>query len=114
MGKKRMRDEKCLCASFQAAFQILGRKWNGMIIQSLLVSGPLRFGELALKIPDCSDRVLTARLKDLQEDEIVARKTSSDSALIFYDLTQKGQDLRPVMEATHAWADKWCHGDDEA
>ncbi|USS85262.1 helix-turn-helix transcriptional regulator [Fructilactobacillus myrtifloralis] len=114
MGKKRMRDEACLCASFQEAFRILGRKWNGMIIQSLLVSGPLRFGELALKVADCSDRVLTARLKELQACGIVTRKTSADSALILYDLTPKGQDLRPVMEATHAWADKWCNQHDEA
>ncbi|SCB87817.1 hypothetical protein GA0061075_1058 [Weissella hellenica] len=39
--------ENKLCDKFVATFEILGRKWNGMIIETLLVNGPRRFKDLA-------------------------------------------------------------------
>lgn len=104
-------ETECLCSKFQEAFCILGKKWNGMIIESLLIGDSLRFGEIAKKIETCSDRVLTARLKELQKLKIVVRKTSPDSTLIKYELTEKGRGLAPIMTDVHKWADKWCDGD---
>ncbi|WP_429970983.1 winged helix-turn-helix transcriptional regulator [Fructilactobacillus sp. Tb1] len=111
-NKKIIKDDgECLCSKFEEAFSILGKKWNGVIIESLLIGGSLRFGEIANKIDGCSDRVLTARLKELREWDIIARKTSDESSLIKYELTEKGKDLQPIMTAVHGWADKWCDGD---
>ncbi|WP_413627238.1 helix-turn-helix domain-containing protein [Fructilactobacillus vespulae] len=106
-------ESDCLCSKFEEAFQILGKKWNGVIIESLLMGESLRFGEIATKIDGCSDRVLTARLKELRDWGIVVRKTSPDSALIKYELTEKGADLQPIMESIHTWADKWCEGNNK-
>ena len=46
-----------LCPKFEKSFSILGKKWNGLIIDVLLERGPQRFGELKEKIPMLSDRV---------------------------------------------------------
>ncbi|MCF6515133.1 transcriptional regulator [Lactobacillus sp. S2-2] len=97
-----------LCPNFQEAFKILGKKWNGLIIESLLLKGPLRFRELANEIDECSDRVLAERLKELDQEEIVTRKTFDDSALIIYELSDKGTELKPIMSGLHSWSDKWC------
>ncbi|MFB9770614.1 winged helix-turn-helix transcriptional regulator [Lactiplantibacillus modestisalitolerans] len=96
-----------LCPKFEKTFSILGKKWNGLIIDVLLEDGPQRFKNLARRVPKCSDRVLVVRLKELEANGIVSRETHADSALIEYRLTTKGQDLRQVMETVHSWSDKW-------
>lgn len=54
-----------------------------------------------------SDRVLCERLKELEDEQIVIRNTYEGSSRVDYSLTERGQELRPVMEAVHAWSDKW-------
>lgn len=104
-------DSFSLCPKFQQTFTILGKKWNGLIIDVLLEDGPQRFKNLVKSIDKCSDRVLVERLKELEQADIVKRVTSEDSSLIEYHLTQKGQELAPVMHEVHRWSNKWCHID---
>lgn len=100
-------DSLSLCPKFSQTFTILGKKWNGMIIEVLLQHGPSRFKDIAGTITKCSDRVLVERLKELENEGLVDRLTHSDSALIEYTLTQKGEALGPVMAAAHDWGDTW-------
>lgn len=67
-----------LCPKFEKTFEILGKKWNGLIIDVLIAEGPQRFVEIANKIPDVSDRVLVERLKELEEKEILERKVKCE------------------------------------
>ncbi|MTV81038.1 winged helix-turn-helix transcriptional regulator [Secundilactobacillus folii] len=97
-----------LCSKFEWTFSILGKKWNGLIIDVLLNLGPQRFKDIASKVTKCSDRVLVERLKELESDGLVMRKTYRNSSLIEYALTEKGQDLAGVMHSIHSWAEKWC------
>lgn len=97
-----------LCPKFEKAFAILGKKWNGLIIDVLLESGPQRFGELRQKIPVLSDRVLVERLKELESEGIIAREVCcSESSRLDYLLTEKGEDLQHAMEQIQQWAEKW-------
>jgi DNA-binding HxlR family transcriptional regulator len=100
-----------LCPKFEETFAILGKKWNGLIIETLLVNGPQRFKCIASVVTRCSDRVLVERLKELEKTGIVIRQTFDESSLIQYALTPKGQSLEPIMNAIHAWSDEWCHLD---
>ncbi|UQS86688.1 helix-turn-helix transcriptional regulator [Nicoliella spurrieriana] len=96
-----------LCPKFQKTFSILGKKWNGLIIETLLNEGPLRFKNISKAVNKCSDRVLVERLKELEADGIVNRVTFDDSSLIQYQLTDKGLELEPIMSSVHTWANKW-------
>lgn len=97
-----------LCPKFEKTFDILGKKWNGLIIDVLLEDGAQRFVEIANKIPDVSDRVLVERLKELEEKGIVSRDVYGEEAKrIEYSLTHKGQDLKAVMKEIQTWGDKW-------
>lgn len=104
-------DENCassaICDKFAATFEVLGRKWNGLIIEVLLNEGPSRFKDLAQTVTKCSDRVLVERLKELEAADIVERRTYEDSALIEYALTERGESMRPMMHAIHEWSDQW-------
>lgn len=96
-----------LCPKFTQTFVILGKKWNGLILETLLEHGPSRFKTIAATIDKCSDRVLVERLKELESEGLVDRLTHSDSSLIEYALTAKGAALSPVMAAAHTWGDTW-------
>lgn len=97
-----------LCPKFMHTFSILGKKWNGLIIEALLVQDSMRFKDLAASIDGCSDRVLCERLKELEDEEIISRNTYEGESRIDYSLTQRGHELLPVMKAVHTWSDKWC------
>ncbi|GFZ26686.1 winged helix-turn-helix transcriptional regulator [Lactobacillus corticis] len=96
-----------LCDHFINAFQIIGKKWNGLIISSLCDTHYMRFKELAKCISACSDRVLVARLRELEDEGIVKREVDQETGIISYGLTPKGADLKPVFDQVHTWADKW-------
>ncbi|KRN33195.1 MarR family transcriptional regulator [Liquorilactobacillus mali] len=100
------------CPRFEKTFGILGRKWNGLIIDVLLTEGPLRFRDLANKVDKCSDRVLVERLKELEEEGLLERVIYEDSCRPVYSLTERGEDLHCVMSELHDWAKKWYTLDD--
>ncbi|MBX4264598.1 winged helix-turn-helix transcriptional regulator [Clostridium estertheticum] len=100
-------DKFHLCPRFEAAFQILGKRWTGLIIRSLL-SGSKRFSELQDIIPALSSRVLTERFKELEELGIVTRSVYPEMPVrIEYGLTEKGKDLEKTMDEIQKWAEKW-------
>ncbi|WP_426349973.1 winged helix-turn-helix transcriptional regulator [Alloiococcus sp. CFN-8] len=96
-----------LCPKFEKAFQLLGKKWNGLIIQSLM-DGPKRFSDIKALIPELSDRMLTERFKELEAEEIVVRSVYPDIPVrIEYSLSDKGRDLKASMDNIQKWAENW-------
>lgn len=97
-----------LCPKFEKTFSMLGKRWNGLIIDVLLEEGPQRYNELATKIPVVSDRVLVERLKELELFGVVHRTVDpNNSKKVEYGLTEQGQDLKAVMASIQDWAVKW-------
>ena len=96
-----------LCPKFESAFALLGKRWTGLIIRSLL-SGSKRFSDIQSIIPALSGRMLTERFKELEEQGIVIRKVYHETPVkIEYELTEKGRDLEKVMDEIQNWAEKW-------
>lgn len=108
MSQAASNDDFALCLRFAHTFTILGKKWNGLIIEVLLNEKTQRFKDLAAHVQNCSDRVLCERLKELEADGIVARNTYPGESRVDYTLTAEGRDLAPVMNAVHQWSDKYC------
>ena len=95
------------CPAYTKAIEIIGRRWTGAIIRSML-SGASRFSEILAAIPGLSDRLLSERLKELESEGIVQRSvTPSTPVRIDYSLTDKGHDLAAVVRAVSSWADSW-------
>ncbi|MCG7406244.1 helix-turn-helix transcriptional regulator [Paenibacillus sp. ACRRX] len=100
-------DHSGMCPRFEAAFCILGKRWNGLLIKGLL-SGPKRFKDISSLIPTMSDKMLSERMKDLEYSGIVTRNVYPETPVrIEYALTDKGLALQPVMEAIQFWAESW-------
>lgn len=96
-----------LCARFHKAVELIGRRWSGAIIQMLL-RGPSRYAELRSAIPDITDRMLSERLRELEDENIVARTVIPETPVrVEYSLTPKGRALAPALDAIGHWAEKW-------
>jgi DNA-binding HxlR family transcriptional regulator len=96
-----------MCPKFEAAFNLLGKRWNGLIIQVLL-SGPKRFRDISEMIPQMSDKMLTERFKELEAAGIIKRTVYPEIPVrIEYELTEKGKALEPAMKEVQKWAEVW-------
>ncbi|MCE7791454.1 winged helix-turn-helix transcriptional regulator [Salipaludibacillus sp. CUR1] len=96
-----------LCPKFETAFQLLGKRWNGLIIRVLL-KGPVRFRDISANIPGMSDKMLVDRLKQLEAAGVVRRNVYPETPVrIEYQLTDKGKALEPALDEIQAWAEQW-------
>ncbi|QQE75545.1 helix-turn-helix transcriptional regulator [Brevibacillus composti] len=95
------------CPKYEGAINILGKRWTGLII-NVLLRGAVRFKDIREMVPQMSDKMLSERLKELEEQGILERKVYPEIPVrIEYQLTEKGEELRPVIESIHTWGQKW-------
>jgi DNA-binding HxlR family transcriptional regulator len=96
-----------VCPHYHGAVELIGRRWSGAILYAL-TGGPLRFAELKDSVPGMSDRLLSARLKELEEADLVSRSVQEGTPVrVTYRLTEKGESLQPVIEDLCQWARRW-------
>lgn len=99
------------CRAFQCAIDVLGRPWNALILNVLQV-GPLRFSELAERASGPGDKVLSARLKDLEARGLLVRQVDAGPPVrVAYELTRKGRAFQPLAEAIERWGRELAAGD---
>ncbi|QZY27759.1 winged helix-turn-helix transcriptional regulator [Nocardioides coralli] len=101
------------CPSFHHTVELLGRRWNGVILHTLMGTAG-RFGEIRAVIPGLSDRLLAERLRELEGEGLVSRRCSGVSGAPRYQLTAKGRALEPVIDAIALWAAEWTPEDPSA
>jgi len=104
---KKAAELPALCPAFHEAIELIGRRWTGAIIYMLLKSR-CRFAALRDAIPDITDRMLSERLQELEQQGIVARTVIPETPVrVEYSLTKKGRALVTAMDAIAEWAEKW-------
>lgn len=102
------------CPYFHRAVELIGKRWSGAIVRALLAGGE-RFTDLAEAIPGLSDRLLSERLKELENEGIVVRTVVPTTPVrIQYHLTEKGTALASVIGSISAWADVWCRNSERS
>ena len=106
-------DLQYMCPKYEKVVEILGKRWTGLILRALMEK-PRRFSEIKSYVEGLSDRLLSERLRELEEVGIVERRVLPQRpVMVEYRLTEKGHDLRGVVEAIQAWADRWVAVEDE-
>lgn len=99
--------ESSFCPVYHQAVELIGRRWTGAILRSML-AGATRFSDITASIPSLSDRLLSERLKELELHGIVTRTVIPYTPVrIEYRLTEKGQALSDVVEAISVWGETW-------
>ena len=103
-----------LCSRFHKASELIGRRWTGAIIYVLLRSR-CRYATLRDAIPDITDRMLSDRLRELEDEGIVERTVVPETPVrVEYALTKKGRALASAIDAITEWAHKWVPLEAEA
>jgi DNA-binding HxlR family transcriptional regulator len=106
-------DQWAQCMAFQQGIELLGRRWTGVILYTLL-QGPQRFNELLGGVHGISDRLLTERLRELEEKGLVERRVIPESPVrVEYALTDAGRDAQDSISTIWQWSNKWFHVETE-
>lgn len=93
------------CSNYHQAIEFIGKRWMGMIIYTLL-SGSKRYNEILSSIPGISDRLLSERLNDLVDANLVNKKLlESSTKKVEYELTAKGFAFKEVIVSLQKWID---------
>jgi DNA-binding HxlR family transcriptional regulator len=95
--------DKTGCARFEAAMEVLGKPWTGLVFAAL-EGGPRRFGALRDAISDIGDRMLSVRLRELEQRGLVLRRVIDGPPVrVEYELTAAGRGFREVADAMRKW-----------
>jgi DNA-binding HxlR family transcriptional regulator len=90
------------CGLARAA-EIVGQRWTLLILRDLSV-GPRRYSELVGGLPGIPTNTLASRLKELEEEGLIARLApSGGERAVVYGLTPRGDELRPALDALSRW-----------
>jgi DNA-binding HxlR family transcriptional regulator len=85
---------------------MIGERWAMLIIRDLLV-GPKRFSDLHRGLPKIPTNILTARLKELEENGIVQRRSAPrPGSGVVYELTGQGRELERAVVVLGQWGAK--------
>jgi DNA-binding HxlR family transcriptional regulator len=93
--------------SVAACAAIIGAKWTALLVHDLS-EGPRRFSELEHSCAGISPRTLSERLRALEDEEIVLRRSYAQSPpRVEYALTPKGEALLPIIDAMREFGHDW-------
>ena len=102
MSPRRSYDQYCSAAR---ALDVVGDRWTLLIVRELL-AGPRRYTDLHADLPGVSTDVLASRLKDMERDGLsTRRRLPPPGAAYVYELTARGRQLLPVLQALGAWGE---------
>ncbi|MFC1665318.1 winged helix-turn-helix transcriptional regulator [Pseudomonadota bacterium] len=92
------------------SMELLGEKWSLLILRELHM-GATRFNELQRGLSLISPTILTKRLNELANAELILRKKISGQRGYEYYLTQAGKETLPLITTIGEWGMRWARGD---
>lgn len=96
-----------ICSRFEKAIELLSKRWVALIVYQLL-AGPQRFTQIDQSLPNLSGKVLSDRLKELEQEGLIQRDVYPEIPVrIEYSLTEKGRALSPLFVDIASWAEQW-------
>ena len=95
-----------------ALLRLLMGPWTTYILWVLRNNGPTRFGQLKRKVPGVSAKVLTERLRMLEEARVIHRHFEPTiPPRVTYSLAERGIELREVLDLLNGVARRWQEAD---
>lgn len=99
-----------ICPYLQASFEVLGRRWNGLIIHYLsnCTGGVAHFSDMKRDLKNITPRSLSLKLNELAEHGLVVKRVDQGPPIIItYHLTEKGNQLASALQPIQAWAQQY-------
>ncbi len=105
MDRQEIRDALYPNCPVRNVLSRIGDKWSMLVLFTLEKNCSRRFKELQRNIPDISQKMLTATLKNLEADGLVLRQVFPEiPPRVEYSLTDKGNSLLPLIDSLMSWA----------
>ncbi len=85
------------------ALDLVGERWALLVVRDLIL-GPKRFTDLQRSLPGIGTNILSARLRQLEQNGVVQRRVLPPPAgSTVYELTDYGRELEEVLLALGRW-----------
>ena len=104
-GRKTV-DDPCLePCPIERGMRMIGGKWKGSILWHLK-DGPVRFNDLARQLGGASKKMVTQRLKEMEETGLLERRVLSTRPIaVAYEITDFGRSALDVLDQLRAWSE---------
>lgn len=94
----------------ETTLTLIGDKWKVLILRDLM-PGAKRSGELKRSVGNVSQKVLTAQLRDMEENGLINRTVYAEvPPRVEYSLTELGKSLKPILDALWHWGEDYKNG----
>jgi len=91
----------------EVTLTLISNKWKILIMRDLL-EGTKRFGELKKSVTSISQKVLTANLREMEENGLLTRKIYPEvPPRVEYTLTETGYSLFPLLDEMYKWGENY-------
>ena len=85
----------------------IGGKWKPIVLIRIFTGVKVRFGKLAVQMPDISRKIPTQQLRELEEDGLIIRHSYMEKPpRVEYELSKLGKTLIPVLKAMNDWGEQ--------
>jgi DNA-binding HxlR family transcriptional regulator len=90
---------------------VIGGKWKSVVLYHLIKGRVIRFGEFRKLLPKVTAQMLTAQLRELEDDGVIHRKIYTQvPPKVEYSLTTFGESLTPIIRAMTNWGEAYAAG----
>jgi DNA-binding HxlR family transcriptional regulator len=96
----------------KAATEILGDKWTPQLLRYLANEKSVRFCHLQDLVGGINPRTLSARLTHLEQENIIEKSVVSSPSRCEYHLTEKGEELLPILHDMERWSARYSSHND--
>lgn len=105
---KDIRDYSDMRCPMHGLLVLLTGPWTTYILWLIRVNGPMRFGQIKKQLPDISAKVLTDRLRMLEEAGVLSRRQEATiPPKVTYSFTRRGSQLNDLLDEINALAKSW-------
>lgn len=97
------------CCPIDNTFSLIGKRFTIHILRDMMMFDKTRFNQFLDSIEDANPKTLSIRLKELEQTGLISRKVYDEIPVrIEYHLTEKGKQLRPILEQMAAFSLRYC------
>lgn len=105
---KDIREYSAMRCPLHGFLSLISGPWTIYILWLIHSNGPMRFGQLKKQIPHISAKVLTERLRMLEEASVLNRhQESTIPPKVTYSFTARGAELNAMLDEVNSLADAW-------
>lgn len=93
-------------------FDLIGKKFTVLILRDMILYGKTRFNELLNSVEEINSKTLSLRIREMERDGLIKRRVYPEMPLrVEYELTEKAEKLRPVLEQMGEFSARYCAAD---